>query len=339
MLEVALVGPYYNGLGRYLAPLQEALTRHGCRVTRFGFRQICFDLDEILANCAELVGGVEWNRFDIINFHYGTYDAEQLLPVLLSGKVTTPVVLTVHSLKYDLFLKLGQPALAAAVTESSRRMDGYVCFTRYAQEHLDSRGPAAVTWMPASHGEVVVPEYQRAEFFRRFGIKFGAPVVTVIGYPCRWKDPDAVLRLALAMPDVQFVFGGPWWLGELNKRGAVLPNIVIVNQELGDHEFVTLLESGVGFLPYREDRSFQGSGVLPNYLVRGVTCVVSDLPPLVEYMSGDPFVVDLSNAEEVQSAILQALLSPRRQYSFAADFCTHARDTVLLYTKVLRGSW
>ncbi|GCE50682.1 hypothetical protein EI42_06352 [Thermosporothrix hazakensis] len=55
MVNVALVGPLYNGLNKYIAKLAEVLTRRGYNVDRIGFHNSNFDLVSIKNSVKEII--------------------------------------------------------------------------------------------------------------------------------------------------------------------------------------------------------------------------------------------------------------------------------------------
>ena len=340
-MVIALVGPFYNGLNNYITLLDKELTEQGHTVERLGFRTITFDLATIQSNVADLVRSTDWDKYDVINYNYGTYDAEQLIPVLLPP-CSLRQILTVNSIRLDLFHKAGAPDIATEVNHQMTCMDGYSFFTAYAQRRLEgtlesTNVPKIVNWHPATHASVSVPRHIQQAILRTWHIDEHRPIIALPGYPSRWKDPAPVLAAAKRCPDIQFVFGGPWWQDRLMCEKEVASNVTMISHELNERELITLIEAGVGLLPYREYPSFQGSGILPNFLIRGVTCIVNRIPPLVEYMKDKPFFVDIDNEDALVSTLRQAIAAPRQQPDLDFSFARHAETLAQFLSTSTRG--
>lgn len=341
MVKVALVGPLYNGLNKYLTPLASTLVNQGCNIDRIGFPDMNFNFVEIKSNVEDLVRKVIWNAYDVIHYNYGTYDAEQLIPLFLSYS-PVPQILTLHSTQLDLFRKTGTPQMAAAINQRARTMDGYCFFTKYA-EQLTNVGtvPHVVSWHPSCHEAIHVPLARKQSLLRNWGATESLHIVTVLGYPSHWKDSAPVLRAAKRLPNIQFIFGGPWWDQKLAREsetvGDVPSNVKVISHELNEVETVTLIEAGIGLFPYREYPSFQGSGLLPDYLARGVTCVISNIPPLEEYAKNRSFLVDIDDEIALASTLELAVAFPHQLSDPDFSYNRHGEDILKLYLKVLNS--
>lgn len=331
-MKVAMVGPQYGGIGRYVSGLARHLRQIGCSVDIYGSDAMSFSSP--LDRMRSLSDAIPWAAYDLIHFQYGTYDAEQLLPVI-QHRGHCPTVCTVHSLTLELFDKLGDPEMRVASNAAFRALDGFLFFTHYSQ-HEFAPSPAAatvVTSHPPTHEHVTVPDDERQRLLCDVGLDPSKPLVSVLGYPSRWKDPNPVLRAADSLSHVQFVIGGPWWTQRITSPSP--SNVRFIDRDLEERLFVALIESSVGLLPYRPYRSFIGSGLLPNYLSRGATCVASAIPPLLEYLGDSPYCIDLDDSDAVSRAVSEALSSqkptPRRDLSYSQ----HAEDVFAFYKAFL----
>ncbi len=340
MVNVALIGPLYNGLDKYLTPLASALTSQGCDVDRIGLEDINFDLEKIKIHVRNLVQKTNWHKYDILHYNYGTYDAEQLIPLLIPDCPASKI-LTIHSIQLDLFRKVGDLQLAKVVNQKSRMMDGYCFFTKYARQVTDLvSSPNIVSWHPPNHESINVSLTSKQRLLKSWGLNESSLIVTILGYPSHWKDATSVLKAAKQVPEIQFIFGGLWWDQKLMREGynrETMPNIKSIAYELNEIEIVTLIESGIGLLPYREYPSFQGSGLLPNYLARGVTCIVSNIPPLMEYVNNRHFVVDINDETALVTTIKQALNIPHQSPDPNFSYSQHTKEIVKFYSQLLNS--
>lgn len=334
MLNVALVGPLYNGLNKYMEPLSSELSKQGIRITRMGFNEICFDIDAIFNQVHSLAKKLKDSHFDIIHYNYGTYDAEQLIPVVYEPSAKQ--ILTVHSINWGLFRKLNKLEYYEQVNRQIERMDGYIYFTQYGKEKLGlkTKAPDQIAWHPATHEKVSLSQFEEDMTLRSLGITTKNNVA-ILGYASHWKNPIPVLEVSRQLPNITFIFGGPYWSQKIPKED-LQNNVLIIDKELSEHELVTLIENSVGLFPYEEYPSFQGSGLLPNYLARRSPVIVSRCPPLVEYMHGSDYVVDIDDTESLKNTIMDCI-SGKMQRNPSGDFSymEHSRRIKKFYMELM----
>lgn len=305
MKKVVIVSPFYNGLYKYTRPLYEELRKKykDYEFVHIGNPKMTFEISEIEKIVDDLSDRIIEEKPDIIHYNYGTYDVEQLLPYMLDQKGFRCIqLLTYHSLQLDLFKKINCPEYDIETNKYMGLMDGYIFFTEYAKKifydkYKDSCKINKIAYHPATHLDQHVSLDVMNKLDKEFGIDRTKKIATLLGYPSHWKDTVPVIKLVNKYPEITFVVAGPWWEEKIIKENPKiileeLNNLIIINKELNTDEFNYAMDLGVGLFPYKYFKSFQGSGLLPNYLYRGLNVLVSNIDPLKEYTNN---VIDIYN--------------------------------------------
>lgn len=344
MKKVLIVSPFYNGLYKYARPLYETFSNE--MSSEFEFKHIgnphmTFDIDEIESTANKLADEIVDYKPDIIHYNYGTYDIEQLLPYLVEKRgYHCTKILTYHSLQLDIFKKIEVPKYDEIVNEYMGKMDGYVFFTEYArkifyEKYPESKKEYVIAFHPATHLENHVSDEVKEKYDKEFNISRDKSITTLLGYPSHWKDTRPVIELIEEFKDVNFVVGGPWWVEKFTKENENFninkySNLTIINRELEFDEFNYMIDLGVGIFPYKFYRSFQGSGLLPNYLYRGINTIVNDFEPLREYKSE---CIDFYNKEELIKGFKEVISNPAVKKDTRFSYIEHANIISDLYRR------
>lgn len=342
MKKILIVSPFYNGLFRYTRPLYEQLLNsYGDKYEfkHIGNPHMTFDLKEIEETSNKLADEIVEYQPDIIHYNYGTYDIEQLLPYLVEKRGYKCVnILTYHSLQLDIFKKIKVDLYDKIVNEYMGKMDGYVFFTNYAKNIFYEKYPESskkyiIAFHPATHMDTHLSEEQKRKYDKEFNISRKKKIATLLGYPSHWKDTRPVVELVKEFPDVDFIVAGPWWKEKFIKENINIdlnefPNLNIINKELDVNEFNYMMDLGVGLFPYKYYRSFQGSGLLPNYLYRGINTLVNNFEPLKEYKKN---CIDFYNSDELIKEFKNILNNPTINKNYEFSYNEHANKIEKLY--------
>lgn len=345
MTKIAIVSPLYNGLYKYIQPLYKELNnsyKTNVEYKLFGNYDMTFDLNKIKKNVNIISKEIIDYNPDIIHYNYGTYDIEQLIPYFLYKKgFKSKNILTYHSLQLDLFKKVNSKYYDKVANYYVGKMDGYIFFTNYARKIFEERYQKAnlykIAFHPATHLEECLSEEQTLLFDKKFNINRNNKFATLLGYPSHWKDTKPIISLAKNYDDITFVIAGPWWKEKIIKENPSinideLKNILIINKELNNEEFIYALDLGVGLFPYNYYKSFQGSGLLPNYLFRGINVLVNKMEPMDEYFSNTINFYDNDNLfKEFEKVINNKFIEKKSIFSYYE----HTRIINELYMEVI----
>lgn len=344
MKRIVIVSPFYNGLYKYTRPLFEELKKRYSNNYEFihvGNPHMTFDLDEIENTVDKLSTQIIDLNPDIIHYNYGTYDVEQLIPYYLEKKgFRCKTFLTYHSLQLDIFKKINHPFYDEKVNEYMGKMDGYVFFTNYAKKIFYEKYPNSsknyvIAFHPATHLDYHLSLEKTKELDKKFNIDRTKPIATLLGYSSHWKDTRPIIKLIEKYKDVTFFIGGPWWKEKILKENEIVSledykNLILINKELDNDMFIYAMDLGVGLFPYKYYKSFQGSGLLPNYLYRGINVVVSDINPLKEYAKN---TVNFFNDDELYVNFENALKNPIVKKNLNFSYISHAEKIEKLYRR------
>ena len=344
MKKVLIVSPFYNGLYKYAKPLYDTFLNDYSNEYEFkhiGNPHMTFDINEIEETANKLADEIVEYKPDIIHYNYGTYDIEQLLPYLVEKRGYECIkILTYHSLQLDIFKKIEIPKYDEIVNDYMGKMDGYVFFTEYGKKifydkYPDSKKEYVIAYHPATHLDNHVSSKKQLEYDEQFGIRRDKPIATLLGYPSHWKDSKPVLQLIEHFKDVNFVVAGPWWKEKFTKENENFNvdkylNLIIINKELDYEEFNYMIDLGVGIFPYKFYRSFQGSGLLPNYLYRGINTIVNDFEPLKEYKKE---CINFYNQDELFGEFQKIINTPNVQKDKRFSYKEHANIIEKLYRR------
>jgi hypothetical protein len=342
MKKVLIISPFYNGLFKYTRPLYEELKKEYKGKFLFhhiGNSDMTFDIDKIKKIVNQLCDEIIKYNPDIIHYNYGTYDVEQLIPYYLKERgFKCYQILTYHSLQLDIFKKINKPDYDKIVNDMMGTMDAYVFFTKYAKKVFEEKygfkpKKYVVAYHPATHLEIHLSKKKTMEYDKEFNIKRDKPIATLLGYPSHWKDSVPVLKLIKEFPNVNFVVGGPWWKEKFTKENPnddidSYKNLIIINKELNQDEFNYAMDLGVGLFPYKYFPSFQGSGLLPNYMYRGINTLVNDFEPMKEYRKK---VVNFYDDKELFRGFKKVIDNMCVEKDLSFGYNIHAEKIVKLY--------
>jgi len=343
-MKIVYISPKYNGLYQYAKPFVQMLREKSkMNVFHLGFEDICFDNEKIYRSTTDIVDEICGIQPDLIHYNYGTYDAEQLLPYFLKEKLKkTKSILTVHSIQFDLFKKIKNTNYDIKANEFARKMDGYVFFTNYSRKILNIQNkPYCISFHPAIHGHISLKKKDEISILNNYSVNENKLFISLLGYASHWKSSIEFIKLAQEYKNTQFLIGGPFWLDKINKENhnielGKIKNLIIIDKELNEKEILTFIRSSIGFFPYFFYKSFQGSGMLPNYLYHRRNCVVNDFEPLCEY-ADNTCIVDFKDYEKLKEAVDICM---KKQYIKKNDkfsYNNHLKKIEGLYKRVLEG--
>ncbi len=287
-----MVAPKYNGINKYCEKITKELSIQN-NIERIGFEQIEFDKSKIIKEVNEACAKIERGNFDIIHYNFGTYDAEQLIPLMLSkknNKRNYKTIFTVHSNQYSLFKKIGNIALFNEINQSLKECDAYIFFTKTTQKkwNVDCKQSVINLCSTISKSSSLIDE-------RIIDIiKNNKKIFLVLGYASHWKDYNMVVNAAKVLPNEVFVFAGPYWS---QKNIPLIDNIIIIDKELNDSEISFLINNGIGLFPYVHYADFQGSGMLPNFIVNNRPYICNNIKEMVEYIDDESRICDMNDLD------------------------------------------
>lgn len=344
-MKLCVVSPLYNGLYRYCKPLVELLkTNTDFEILHVGFDEICFDKDKIITQVDRVAKKIIEFSPDIIHYNFGTYDSEQLLPYMLEKNgFKGKSVLTYHSLQLDLFKKLNCPDLDAISNEYMGKMDGMIFFTDYAKNIYKEKYPAlskyVISFHPATHENQTISEQEKKFFEKEFDVDETKKNVALLGYASHWKESNSIVELAKKHKDINFFIAGPYWADKVKKENpdtdiSTLTNLKVIDKELNKKEFYFFVKTCVGFFPYHFYKSFQGSGLLPNYLLSGYPCLVNNISQLKEYCGENKYCFDFSNQELLNKRLTEIFDEKNLKKNKRFSYQNHLDDILNLYREI-----
>ena len=208
---------------------------------------------------------------------------------LLEGALTAgpaPVVYLVHT---PMHLPFGPRGLAASEPRTAlvRQASGVLAPSRYIQDYLSRWGgvESEPIWFPV-YGEGPFPRYGR----------FGRGFVTLVN-PCDYKGLPIFLKLAVALPEVEFA-AVPTWGTTAADRAALeaLPNVQILPP--ADDIDEILARTRILLMPSLWPEVFP---LLPGEaMLRGIPVLASDDPGLVESVLGAGVVLPVRPIERYE---------------------------------------
>jgi len=305
-MKILIVSPQYNGLMKYSNPLYELIKENSINDEIFydGFSSINFNIEEINKNLNFITEKIIKLNPDIIHYNYGTYDAEQLIPYFLDKKgFNCKSYLTYHSLQFDLFKKINIEEYDKYSNEYVSKMDGYVFFTEYGKSIFTEKYGmplnSVVSYHPKTHN-INLDEKTKKEYDLKYGIDRDKKYACTLGYASHWKDSSFIIKLCENFKNINFIVAGPYWLQKIKKENPNLDiekisNLKIIDEELLGDDFNYFLNLGIGIFPYCYFKSFQGSGLLPNYLGNGLPYIANSIKPFEEYCKGSKYCFDFND--------------------------------------------
>jgi glycosyltransferase involved in cell wall biosynthesis len=375
-VRILLIGPDHDAgsVPPYLAVLANGLRAQGATVDRLGSRTTPVDdrgafwpAERIVAAADALLAGVDLCAYDLLSIHFGNNEIEQLLPVRWAGRPRPPAVHHVESLGWTLFsTQVVNRPLWEAVVNGVYQMDGLIYFGSYARQALATTPaagvPSEVAFMPTTipdQATTAAPTSLPAAL-RELSVHDGRVRATLYGFASPWKDVPRLLAAFRRMRvRLRFTLLGPSWDAPrhagVDLAAAVHPRhrrwgpveVTVAPGYLAAHQRLALVEAtDLAVLPYREHPGFQGSGVVADYLARGVPVVATDVANMRELVGdagvivppGDPAAL-ASTLDRVAGNpdVLARLRAAARRRAALFSPATHARRSLALYRRVAQG--
>lgn len=328
-MRILLIGPKSNlGIGLQTKKYFEGFSKYkNITIDWFGIDRLIFDNDEILEEATDIIKNVDFKKYDIINFHFGKLEAEQIIPYLLRDYKNNlpPVVLSVHSLYFDLFerTKKKDSYMSRKINESIKSFfDGYIYYGEYARSYFGKNG--AKVFIHEQHHSKNVNNKNFNKFIDKFNLKdcVNGKIFTMIGYQSPWKDYESIIKaLEIIKESICFIFAGEGWSNKISNMKVGNSTILVIDKNLNEEEVSFFLKiSYCGCLYYKEHKSFQGSGVLSNYIYNGIPVIVSSVANLSEVASGSGFIIPAGNYEILGEAISK-MLDNKNYRNFVRCIC------------------
>ncbi len=324
-------GPETSGEGSlppYLAVLAEGLRQQGLAVDWHGSSGVPYDLDrggfptaaDLVEHARSLFETVDLADYDLLVVHAGNLEVEQLLPALLAQQDRPPLVSHVHTLAPTLLRDHApDPTWHRRVCHALRHdVDAFVYFGRYAQRTWHPRlppgvhTPSTVAWLPTTIPDGTTPNAQPQ---LAAALDTARPVISLYGYAAPWKDPALLAAAAEQMRvPARIVLAGPYWdqpehagidLADYRtprRRGQAELAIVPTYLTPGDRTALSR-RSTAGVFPYRQHRSFQGSGAIADYLATGTPVVATGLANMPELIGPAGRIVPTGNPTALAAAL------------------------------------
>jgi glycosyltransferase involved in cell wall biosynthesis len=353
-IRILLIGPWHHGMGQQISVLQKSLKEHH-RVAYcdwVGSKKHYFTPDLIWKKAKKIIKDINFSLYDIVNVHYGKLEIEQVIPFLLKDRKINlpPFVYSVHSLKGDLFKILkrqSDPLLQEKINRTTRSFfDGYIYYGTYAAKKYSK--PGKIIFIHEQHSHVKISEKESKFYQKIFYLPSNKiPFIAILGYASPWKDWETLLQSFYQIKKpLRVLFAGPGWKKKLYFRKKLINNITIyiVNKHLNEKEFFFLINSSTfGCFPYQTHESFQGSGILPNFLYQGKACIVTKCANLPEMLGKAGIVVPQHNSVKLAKAI-NDILEPKnlsnfekeaklRSFLFSREY--HAEQCVNYFTQII----
>lgn len=309
-MRCLIIGPYYNGVANVIKVHKHYLELRGIKVDWYGFNDVSFDMTDILNNTEKLISSVKFSNYDIIDFHIGMYEAEQLLLKYLNPHTLPPRIFSVHSTSFELFKKINMPHLQEAVNNSiGDFFNGFIFYGTFARKLFESKyskRPSQTIFIPATHSDLNITEKDNIKFEKKYGLKIGE-YIGIIGYPSKWKNWQLMID---SFPKInkktRFVFAGPWWDKKLGFAKKIIGNvdISVISEYVDGKDYpIFVKNSKFGVFPYINYPTFQGSGTVANYISCGKPCIVSSVTSLPEYVGNGGIVVNSEKPTEWAKAM------------------------------------
>lgn len=314
-MRCLLIGPKYNGIANVIKVHKNRLEKIGLEVDWFGFEKLTFDLNDIFQNVENLLNKIDFAKYDIVDCHIGMYEAEQILLNYLDSRQLPPRILSVHSMSFELFKKIGFPHFQDGINKNiGTFFNGFIFYGTYGKNiFLKKYGEKAhdVIFIPPTHPDFKINSNDEIRFEKKYSLTKDT-YIGLVGYPSKWKNWKLLLdSFSYVDQKITFVFAGPWWnekLGFLQKRINNV-SIKVIPQYLDGKDFVLFIKnSKFGVFPYINYPTFQGSGVLANYLWFQKPCIVSTAACLPEYIGKGGIILNSENPKDWGAAISKMLI-------------------------------
>ena len=332
--KVIVVGPRGRTLNPYLATLVEALNREGWSTSQIGSHGVPYDAEtgrfleqaEAMSIARRLARQVDSADAAVVVFHIGRLEVEQYVPLFCETRAVR--VLHAHNLSWDLpHLAPGSITEAALIARYRTFFDHLFCFTSFARARLMSRLGFTASDVSVIHQPATVPAaLPETNACRDYWPPGNGAMISVLGYASPWKPLKKLLASAAALTtSIRILIAGAFWT--VDAPDEVPCHVRIVDRFFHVAEFGSLIrQSDFGLLPY-VDRSgtFQGSGMLSNYLFLGVPAFVYDHPALTELMPSPFWVVPSVGGLECMDERIRFLTGHLGEYrALLADWQAHS---------------
>lgn len=320
-----------------------------------GSDRLIFDRNNIEKEARSIIKDINFNNYDLINFHFGKLELEQFLPYILKDKKDTlpPCVLSVHSLYFDLFERTidgGDINFSEEINKNIKNFfDGYIYYGSYAKKYFGKDGE--MVFIHEQHSDCKINNDDYINFLKEFclGEYINKKIFTMIGYESPWKDSNSIIKaLEILEESICFIFAGYGWYKKLGFRNKVIgkSTIVVIDRNLNEKEMRFFLKiSYCGCLYYNNHKSFQGSGVLPNYIYNNIPVIVSNIANLSEMSNGFGLIIQCNNHEILSNTISKMLDSKvyngflknirKRKYIFSRKY--HVKKCLNYFRKIIKG--
>lgn len=314
-MRCLLIGPKYNGIANVIKVHKDCLEKIGVKVDWLGLEKLIFDLNGIFSNVENLLSKIDFAKYDIIDCHIGMYEGEQILLNYLDSRQLPPRILSAHSISFELFKKIGLPRLQESINKNiGVFFNGFIFYGTYAKNIFSKKyGEKSndVIFIPPTHLDFKINSNDEMKFEKKYSLAKDA-YIGVAGYPSKWKNWKLLLdSFSYVDQKTTFVFAGPWWDEKLGFTQKRIKNVSIrvIPQYLNGKDFVLFIKnSKFGVFPYINYPTFQGSGVLANYIWLEKPCIVSAAACLPEYIGEGGIVLNSDKPRDWGAAISKMLI-------------------------------
>ncbi len=324
--KILLVSPKTGGIDVYINVLKKALTELEVNFETFSSEVIAYNVEEKKWKDAEVfeselkeeIRKIDWMSYDLIAYHYGKNDVEQLIPVLLEdqGIKVKKDIYFVHFLSWNLFSQfVSDPIRYKKVNKRTSEFKHLVFYGNAPKDFwLNNIGKPEdyiLSYYPEAHSHIKVNETDLIAFNEKFKIKDSdLPTIIWPGFPSNYKDHDLLLNsLKYIEQPIRVIFAGQGWSKRIGEPEEINGSKVeVVDSYLSALEFKLAVEHSLfGVLLYKnpeiKDEFFQGSGTLPNFIALGKPTVVLNEGLLGEYVDKAGIVIEEHDPKILAKAI------------------------------------
>ena len=315
-MRVLLIGPV-DGAGSltpYLASLAEGLRALGNEVAWTGSGGVPFDPisrsflspGSIFDSMKNIMSTIDTRKFDIISMHYGSLEAEQVIPLICEFKYT-PVVYHVHNTDFDLFnFHTKDVGIYRDVVRATKKnFNGYVFFGSYSRDRWAGDIPENIPVCVAAHPNALPSSSKSPEPF--FLDTDPAPIASMCGFASPWKDVEGLLEAfeEVSRP-LRFILAGPFWMERVGfsqkKIGRV--EVRVQSEYLDRTAFARIVDkSSFGIFPYVITPTHATSGSIPNYIGASIPVIAYNSGDCAQLISGAGLIVSPGQPRQLAAAI------------------------------------
>lgn len=296
---------------------------------------------------------VNWDKYDLIVYHYGKNDAEQYIPVLLKrlGITVKKELYLVHYLSWNLFEDfIIDDEKYKEVNEAVKGMPHLMFYGKFPQEfwfeNYSMPESYIINYYPEAHSHEEISETEREDFEKLIELdKSDLPLVIWPGFPSNFKNYQLLLEaLPHLKKPIKLVFMGQGWGKRLkdypkNINGS---EIKVVERYLNTKEFLLAIQYSLfGVLLYQQPDSgkefFQGSGTLPNFIYQGKSTIVLNEGCLPEYVSDSGITLEEKDPVKLARAIEKLLSEDVLKVKERAAHAKKPMFSMDMHTSTLEG--